>query len=186
MLKLTKKADYGLIALRHLALGEAGETASAKEMADTYRLPLPLLSKILQKLARGGMLQSVAGTNGGYRLTRDPKNISAMEVIRAIDGPIVLTSCFTEHSGEHKSCNTSAMCTVREPLRRVHEAILGLLEKFTIAELAAAAKTDQNIGAPHPTRHQRIQINQIQIAGPLTAGQPVKPELRHEDAYLPG
>ncbi len=128
------------------------------------------------------MLQSVAGTNGGYRLTRDPKNISAMEVIRAIDGPIVLTSCFTEHSGEHKSCNTSAMCTVREPLRRVHEAILGLLEKFTIAELAAAAKTDRHVGPQHPIQH-----HQIQISGPLSgAGQPVTTELRHEDAYIPG
>jgi Rrf2 family protein len=184
MLKLTKKTDYGLIALRHLALGQVGETASAKEMADTYQLPLPLLSKILQKLARGGMLQSVAGTNGGYRLTRDPKNISAMEVIRAIDGPIVLTSCFTEHSGEHKSCNTSAMCTVREPLRRVHEAMLGLLEKFTIAELAADAKDAAQVqrlpGARHP-------IHQIQISGVLTgARQAVKTELRHEDAYIPG
>jgi Rrf2 family protein len=180
MLKLTKKADYGLIALRHLALGEAGVTASAKEMADAYHLPLPLLSKILQKLARGGMLKSVAGTNGGYRLTRDPKNISAMEVIRAIDGPIVLTSCFTEHSGEHKSCNTSAMCTVREPLRRVHEAMLGLLEKFTIAELAADSKKDHNFDGQHP-------IHQIQIAGVLTATrQPVTTELRHEDAYIPG
>ncbi len=180
MLKLTKKADYGLIALRHLALGEAHVTASAKEIADSYGLPLPLLSKVLQKLARGGMLQSVSGTNGGYRLTRDPKNISAMQVIRAIDGPIVLTSCFTEHSGEHKVCNTSAMCTVREPLRRVHEAILGLLDKFTIAELAATAKTDRHLGVEHP-------IQQIQITGVFpVAGQPVKTELRHEDAYLPG
>jgi len=184
MLKLTKKADYGLIALRHLALGEKGVTASAKEIADAYHLPLPLLSKILQKLARGGMLQSVAGTNGGYRLTRDPKNISAMEAIRAIDGPIVLTSCFTEHSGEHKSCNTSAMCTVREPLRRVHEAILGLLERFTIAELAAdaknAAEKDRHLATQHP-------IHQIQLAGPLAVtGQPVKTEIRHEDAYIPG
>jgi Rrf2 family protein len=184
MLKLTKKADYGLIALRHLALGQVGETASAKEMADAYGLPLPLLSKILQKLARGGMLQSVAGTNGGYRLTRDPKNISAMEVIRAIDGPIVLTSCFTEHSGQHKNCNTSAMCTVREPLRRVHEAMLGLLEKFTIAELAADGKDangmDRRPSANHP-------IHQIQIPGVLArAPQPIKPEPKHEDAYIPG
>jgi Rrf2 family protein len=186
MLKLTKKADYGLIALRHLALGEPGATASAKEMAEAYHLPLPLLSKILQKLARGGMLQSVAGTNGGYRLHRDPKHISAMEVIRAIDGPVVLTSCFTEHAGQHKSCNTSAMCTVREPLRRVHEAMLGLLEKFTIAELAADARDagipDRPLGAQHPTQH-----HQIQISGVLTpAGQPVKTELRHDEAYIPG
>src|ERR1035441_3353343 len=82
MLKLTKKADYGLIALRHLALGEAGVTASAKEMAEAYGLPLPLLSKILQKLARGGMLQSVAGTNGGYRVTPAPQNTSAIEVVQ--------------------------------------------------------------------------------------------------------
>jgi len=172
MLKLTKKADYGLIALRHLALGEYGATASAKEIADAYRLPLPLLSKILQKLARAGMLQSVAGTNGGYRLTRDPARISAMEVIRSIDGPIVLTSCFTEH-GEHKGCTTSSLCTVREPLRRVHEAMLGLLEKFTIAELAADAKSDRAHGGNH----------QIQQIIPI---QPVKTELRHEDAYIPG
>lgn len=177
MLKLTKKADYGLIALRHLALGETGATASAKEMADAYGLPLPLLSKILQKLARGGMLQSVAGTNGGYRLTRDPARISAMEVIRAIDGPVVLTSCFTEHSGEHKNCNTSAMCTVREPLRRVHEAMLGLLEKFTIAELAREGKPER--GNRNPGEGGQHPIQQIQI-------QPVKQETRHENAYLPG
>ena len=110
------------------------------------------------------MLQSVAGTNGGYRLTRDPKNISAMEVIRAIDGPIVLTSCFTEHSGEHKSCNTSALCSVREPLRRVHEAMLGLLEKFTIAELADEAKADRSWRA---APIERISNQQIQIPDPL-------------------
>lgn len=179
MLKLTKKADYGLIALRHLALGASGATASAKEIADTYRLPLPLLSKILQKLAKDGMLQSVAGTNGGYRLTRSPEKISAMEVIRAIDGPIVLTSCFSE-PGEHRGCNTSSLCTVREPLRRVHEAMLGLLDKFTIAELAAETKTDRVDAANHPKQHT------VQIAGILpTAVQAVKTELTHEEAYLP-
>jgi Rrf2 family protein len=179
MLKLTKKADYGLIALRHLALGEAEATASAKEMAEAYGLPLPLLSKILQKLARGGMLQSVAGTNGGYRLSRDPKTISAMEVIRAIDGPIVLTSCFTEHDGS-KHCNTSSLCTVREPLRRVHDAMLGLLEKFTIAELAAEPKTDRHLGSKHLS--DKIQISGVIASTPS----PVKTELSHEQPYIPG
>ena len=59
MLKLTKKADYGLIALRHLAVGSNGRrSASAKDIADAYRIPLPLLSKVLQKLARAGLLIS--------------------------------------------------------------------------------------------------------------------------------
>ncbi len=130
MLKLTKKADYGLIALRHLAGHSAG--ASAKEIAANYGVPLPLLSKILQRLAREGLLQSEQGTRGGYRLARDPHEISALEVIRAIDGPIILTHCFTEHT----ECDQSNRCPVREPLRKVHEGILRLLENITISDLA--------------------------------------------------
>lgn len=133
MLKLTKKADYGLIALRHLA-SVPGSTSSTKEIADTYHLPVPLLAKVLQMLTRAGVVQSVAGTNGGYRLARDPRKITALEVVRAIDGPVILTHCFTEHG----TCDQSDNCTVREPLRRVHEAILELLNKFTITDLAEA------------------------------------------------
>lgn len=132
MLKLTKKADYGLIALKHLAVKGEGKSASAKEIAECYRMPLPLLSKVLQRLVRNGFLQSEHGTNGGYRLARDASRISALEVIRAIDGPIILTACFTEH-GE---CDQSERCSVREPLRKVHEGILRLLSGITIADLS--------------------------------------------------
>jgi len=133
MLKLTKKADYGLIALKHLAVRQASSegSSSAKEIADCYRIPLPLLSKVLQRLARYGFLQSEHGTNGGYRLAREARAISALEVVRAIDGPIILTSCFTEHGG----CDQSERCTVREPLRKIHEAILGLLANITIYDM---------------------------------------------------
>jgi Rrf2 family protein len=131
VLKLTKKADYGLIALKHLAV-KAPVTASAKEIADTYGIPLSLLAKILQKLARGGFLVSEMGTNGGYRLSRDASAITTLEVIRSIDGPIVLTACFTEHG----SCTHTDRCNVREPLRKVHEGILRLLNDITIADMS--------------------------------------------------
>src|SRR5580693_9318162 len=134
MLKLTKKADYGLIALRHLAA--ARRSTSAKDIADTYRIPLPLLSKILQNLAKAGLLVSEQGTNGGYRLARDPEQISALEVIRTIDGPIILTHCFTEHDTPVE-CDQSSLCPVREPLRKVHEGILKLLSGITIADLSS-------------------------------------------------
>jgi Rrf2 family protein len=149
MLKLTKKADYGLIALRHLAVSPRG-TSSAKEMADAYAIPLPLLAKVLQTLTKSHLLQSVAGTNGGYRLARVPENISALEVIRALDGPIVLTACFTSHN-----CDQSEKCTVREPLRRVHESIIDLLAKMTIAELARDAKSPCETET-HPSTHHQI------------------------------
>lgn len=133
MLKLTKKADYGLIAVKHLAAEGPGGTASAKEIADCYGIPLPLLAKILQKLTKGGVLQSLAGTNGGYKLARDPRKISALEVIAAIEGPIILTSCFASHG----RCDQSDKCTVREPLHKVHEAILQLLETIKISDVPA-------------------------------------------------
>jgi FeS assembly SUF system regulator len=131
MLKLTKKADYGLIALRHLAT-TGSAAASAKDIADTFRIPLPLLSKILQKLARSGLLISEQGTRGGYRLARDARDISALEVIRTIDGPIILTHCFTEHA----ECDQSDLCPVREPLRKVHEGILKLLSSISIWDMS--------------------------------------------------
>ena len=139
MLKLTKKADYGLIALRHLTLAAAAAanprdgSVSAKDIADTYNIPLPLLAKVLQKLARGGMLISEQGTNGGYRLAKSADRISALDVIRTIDGPIILTKCFTDHPG----CDQTPLCPVREPLRKVHEGILGLLSNITLSDLAS-------------------------------------------------
>jgi len=140
MLKLTKKADYGLIALRHLAkqsgTGSDRETASAKDIADLYRIPLPLLSKVLQTLVKAGLLTSEQGATGGYRLARDPENITALEAIRGIDGPIILTHCFTEHSN-HAQCDQSQSCPVREPLRKVHEGILRLLSSITVADLSS-------------------------------------------------
>ncbi len=147
MLKLTKKADYGLIALRHLAVTRKG--ASAKDIAEAYRIPLPLLSKILQKLARTGLLISEQGTHGGYRLARDPHEITALEVIRTIDGPIILTHCFTEH-GE---CDQSDLCPVREPLRKVHEGILRLLSSISIKDMS---QEDMPIPVIRPHLHEMI------------------------------
>jgi Rrf2 family protein len=133
MLRLTKKADYSLIALKHFASRqrETGEAVSAKEVADDCGIPLPVLSKLLQKLGKSGFLVSEYGTNGGYKLARDPRLISALEVIRAIDGPIVLANCFTADS----YCGHVGRCTVRRPLRRIHEGILRLLDSVSIEDM---------------------------------------------------
>src|SRR5271168_3486216 len=95
MLKLTKKADYGLMALKYLAEHPETPALSAKDVADAYGIPAQLLAKILQRLTKVGLLRSHAGMNGGYELSRDPKEITAFEVIHAIDGPLFITSCIT-------------------------------------------------------------------------------------------
>jgi len=140
MLKLTKKADYGLIALKHLTTVRP-HSASAKEIADRYGIPVPVLSKVLQKLARGGYLTSEHGTNGGYRLSGDPHAISALDVVKAIDGPIFLTACFT---ADGEDCEHLDRCNIRDPLRRVHEGILNLLAGLSMAELAADSESHPN------------------------------------------
>ncbi|MCS7041769.1 MAG: Rrf2 family transcriptional regulator [Bryobacteraceae bacterium] len=132
MLKLTKKADYGLISLKHIAIHGKDRPASTKEMAEAYGIPVPILSKVLQRLVREGFLVSEQGANGGYRLARDPSRITALEVIRAIDGPVLLTNCFSGRT----DCEISESCNVREPLRRVHERIQQVLEGITIADLS--------------------------------------------------
>lgn len=140
MLKLTKKADYGLIALKHLTIVRP-RSASAKDIADRYGVPSPVLSKVLQKLARGGFLTSEHGTNGGYRLSRDPHSISALDVIRAIDGPVFLTSCFADQGDD---CQHQGRCNIRDPLRRVHTGILNLLDGLSMAELARDSEPATN------------------------------------------
>jgi Rrf2 family protein len=133
MLRLTKKADYSLIALKHFAARqrEGDRALSAKEVADASGIPLPILSKLLQRLGKTGFLVSAYGTNGGYKLAREPYRISALEVIRAIDGPIVLANCFTHEIG----CGHEDRCTVRRPLRRIHEGILRLLDSVSIQDM---------------------------------------------------
>lgn len=147
MLKLTKKADYGLIALKHLA-GVRPRSASAKDIADRYGIPVPVLSKVLQKLARSGFLASEHGTNGGYRLAGDPYSMSTLDVVRAIDGPVFLTACFTDNG---EDCEHQDKCIIRDPLRRIHEGILDLLAGMSIAELAADAEPALAMGAEKQT-----------------------------------
>ena len=131
MLKLTRRSDYGLIALRHLASQPPGGACSAKEIAGTYGLPVEMLAKILQKLTKKGLLVSQYGTNGGYALARDSSSISAFEVIYAIEGPVFITSCSTERG----ACDQSSKCVVREPLRQVNESIVKALSAVSISSL---------------------------------------------------
>jgi Rrf2 family protein len=136
MLRLSKKADYALMAMKHLALrGDRGAQASssAREIAELYDIPIELMAKVLQRLVRRGLLASHQGTRGGYLLARLPSQISVADVIQAIDGPVTVTACSTDDG----MCEQFAKCNVRDPLWRVRERILSALGECTIAELAA-------------------------------------------------
>src|SRR5215813_2898543 len=137
MLRLSKKADYALIAMKHLAVrgDRVPASSSAREIAELYDIPIELMAKVLQRLVRRGLLASQQGTRGGYLLARLPTQISVADVIQAIDGPVTVTACSTEEG----QCEQFSKCNVRDPLWRVRERILSALGECTIAELAQDA-----------------------------------------------
>jgi Rrf2 family protein len=135
MLRLSKKADYALMAVRHLAGGAAGASVSAREIAEAYAIPPELLAKVLQRLVRARVLLSVQGTRGGYRLAGDPRTMSVADVIQAIDGPVAVTAC----SPDDHACDQFERCGVRDPLWKIRDRIVDALATVSLAELAEPA-----------------------------------------------
>jgi Rrf2 family protein len=130
MLRLSKKADYALMAMAHLA--QRSRSSSAREIAEQYGIPTELLAKVLQRLTQRGLLTSQQGTRGGYQLSRPAVSISLAEVIHAIDGPVSVTAC-SSHAGR---CGQFDTCNVRDPLRRIREIIVSALSGTSVLELA--------------------------------------------------
>ena len=150
MLRLSKKADYALMAMKHLALrGDRSShaTASAREIAELYDIPIELMAKVLQRLVRRGLLASHQGTRGGYQLARMPGQISVADVIQAIDGPVTVTACSTDDM----ECEQFAKCNVRDPLWKVKQRILSALGECTIADLAADVPPPAKAAVFHTT-----------------------------------
>ena len=133
MLRLSKKADYALMAMKHLALRGDRGSSSAREIAEQYDIPIELMAKVLQRLVQRGLLASHQGTRGGYQLSRLPRQITVADVIQAIEGPVTVTACSTDDN----HCEQFSKCNVRDPLRRVRERIAAALGECTIAELAS-------------------------------------------------
>jgi Rrf2 family protein len=132
MLRLSKKADYALMAMKHLAQNPGGPSTSAREVAEQYDIPIELMAKVLQRLVRTGLLVSTQGTRGGYALSRPSASISVADVIQAIDGPLTVTACSTANS----ECEQYSKCSIRDPLWQIKERIVATLGMVTIAEMA--------------------------------------------------
>src|SRR5688572_24637506 len=133
MLRLSKKADYALMAMKHLARKVGEPSTSAREIAEQYDIPIELMAKVLQRLVRSGLLVSTQGTRGGYTLRRPAASISVADVIQAIDGPFTVTACSTENNG----CEQYSKCNIRDPLWQIRERIAEALGTVSVAELAA-------------------------------------------------
>ena len=138
MLQLSKKTDYALMAMKHLASDPRRREASALEIAEEYDIPVELMAKVLTRLVRSGLLTSHQGIHGGYKLTQSPAATSVAAVIEAIDGPLTMTACTPD---DHR-CDQFSKYTVRDPLHRVQDRRAAILAACSISEMAAD---------PHPS-----------------------------------
>jgi len=149
MLRLSKKSDYALIAMKHLATRpDGGGSSSAREISESYAIPLELMAKVLQRLVRARLLVSVQGTRGGYRLGRNAAQISVADVIQAVDGPVTVTAC----SPDDHTCDQFTKCSIRDPLWKIKNVILDALTTVSVAEMAMDADVPPPVATHTVTR----------------------------------
>jgi FeS assembly SUF system regulator len=132
MVRLGKLTDYGLVLMTYIARG-GSSLRTARDLAEESHLPVSTVSKLLKELLQSGLLISHRGIRGGYVLARAPQEISVLEIIAAIEGPMALTECSTEVSG---LCNLESGCPIRSNQQIINQAIRGVLEKVTLSDLA--------------------------------------------------
>jgi FeS assembly SUF system regulator len=132
MVKLGKLTDYGLVIMTCMARGQSSSMRTARDLAAESKLPLSTVSKLLKELHRSGLLVSHRGIKGGYLLAREPHDISVIEMIAAIEGPMALTECSSEVTG---LCNLEPCCPIKTNTQTINQAVRGVLERITLSDL---------------------------------------------------
>ena len=130
VLRISKLTDYGTVLLAHLAASQSA-VCSAAEVAAATGIAMPTVSKLFKSLARSGLVNSTRGSNGGYQLSRDPAEISAADIIDALEGPVSITEC----SASDSQCEHEGVCSVGGAWQRVNVAIRGALDDVSLSDL---------------------------------------------------
>lgn len=133
MFKLSKKVEYGLIAIKHIANEGHIDPISAKEISQQHKIPYDLLSKVLQKLKREKILTSVHGIKGGYKLSKSPRKFTLSEIFNAIEGDNYILDC-----GIHKdpeTCTLFKTCIISHPLQKVQRGLIKYFNSTKLSEI---------------------------------------------------
>jgi FeS assembly SUF system regulator len=158
MLRLSKITDYGIVLLAHMASCEGHvpdepgcARHSARELSEDVALPLPVVSKILKSLARGGIIESHRGAKGGYSLRADHQEITVANMIAVLEGPVAMTEC----SASSGSCLLEHSCSVRDPWQIINRVVNDALSEITLKDLAPVDPAmprplDRYFGGSHP------------------------------------
>lgn len=140
MLRLTKRSEYGIIALKHMLSKPPGSVSSAKEIAEMYNIPSEIMAKILQKLTRRGIVRSSQGARGGYALAREASGISLSDIIEAIEGPVGLVEC---HVDEDCNCMQLEHCNIMDPFKVIQKQFKLFLDGISLEAISNELEMQQ-------------------------------------------
>ena len=130
MLKITRKVEYALIALRHMQLKQSEELTSTKEIATRYGVPQQLLAKTLQHMARDGIIEAVQGPAGGYRVATNLEQISMKDFFEKLEGPLGIMDCYFD-----SDCIQFGSCNIRVPIQRINDNMRNLFSQMSVQEV---------------------------------------------------
>ena len=134
MLQLTKRTEYGLIAMVHM-VDRGTEPVSVREIGERYPIPRRLLAEVLKDLHRAYLVESQRGAAGGYTLARPADAITVGDIVEALEGRPAISNCETSSLHRNAECEMQPTCRIRSPLHRIREAIWSMLEHTSLRSL---------------------------------------------------
>ena len=143
MLRVTKLTDNASVVLTVLASDPAA-VLSASELAERAGLEVPTVAKLLKPLAQAGLVEGFRGANGGYKLARDAADISLVEIVEAMEGPLGMTEC-SVHAGQ---CGIEDSCGVRANWRRINDVVADALRGVSLAQMLGPMPPAPRKGIP--------------------------------------
>lgn len=135
MVRVTKLTDYGIALMVRLAEEENGGQLTAQDLSEAMSIPLPTVRKLLKTLARDGLLESTRGASGGYRLARAPEQVTLMEMVTALEGPVAMTECST---GGGCDCALERVCGLKENWSWINQQFKNTLQNYSLAQMAGS------------------------------------------------
>lgn len=139
MFTLTRKTDYAIIALSHMA-HNPGAVFTAREIAEQYHMPPASLMNVLKTMCQGELVRSIRGAKGGYQLAMPAERLTLVDVISAVEGPIRFVQCTGQRGETETDCDLLDTCPVKRPVHRIHEKLTIFLEQITIADIVRDAE----------------------------------------------
>ena len=155
-MKLSKRSEYGLRALLDMAARDHQWPAPLKDLAEHNNIPIKFLEQIFLILRHAGIVRSVAGARGGYRLGRPAQDITLGQVIRTLDGTIAPVGCISKIAYEPCTCPDERTCPLRAAMNQVRDAIVAVVDNTSLADaVAQGQKLARQVEAPAPRKRRK-------------------------------